>query len=100
MFHVHIGMNSWNSTAAALAMLDNTAEENGFVVDRAEICLDRRMGLPKAHQKNIPAETGPMLDSIKDWKQIGQTDRRRRIHGIKAAYHCIYRRGAHHQHYS
>lgn len=73
MFHAHIGMNSWNSTAAALALLDNTAEENGFVVDRAGICLDRRMGLPKAHRKNIPAETGPMLDSIKAWKQVGQT---------------------------
>jgi methylmalonyl-CoA mutase cobalamin-binding subunit len=73
MFHAHIGMNSWNSTAAALALLDNTAEENGFRVDRAGICLDRRMGLPKAHRKNIPAETGPMLDSTKDWKQVGQT---------------------------
>jgi len=73
MFHAHIGMNTWNSTAAALALLDHTAEENGFIVDRAGICLDRRMGLPKAHRKNIPAETGPMLDSIKDWKQVGQT---------------------------
>ncbi len=73
MFHAHIGMNSWNSTAAALALLDKTAEANGFVVDRAGICLDRRMGLPKAHLKNIPAETGPMLHSIKDWIQVGQT---------------------------
>ena len=73
MFHAHIGMNTWNATAAALALLDHSAEKNGFVVDRAGICLDRRMGLPKAHRKNIPAETGPMLDSIKDWKQVGQT---------------------------
>ena len=73
MFHAHIGMNSWNSTAAALALLDKTAEANGFVVDRAGICLDRRMGLPKAHRTNIPAETGPMLHSIKDWIQVGQT---------------------------
>jgi hypothetical protein len=73
MFHAHIGMNSWNSTAAALALLHNTADENGFIVDRAGICLDRRMGLPKAHREKIPAETGPMLDSIKDWKQVGLT---------------------------
>jgi hypothetical protein len=73
MFHAHIGMSSWNSTTAALALLYNTAEENGFIVDRAGICLDRRMGLPKALRKNIPAETGPMLDSTKDWKQVGQT---------------------------
>jgi methylmalonyl-CoA mutase cobalamin-binding subunit len=73
MFHAHIGMNSWNSTAAALALLHNSAEERGFVVDRAGICLDRRMGLPKTHRKNIPAETGPMLDTISDWKQVGQS---------------------------
>jgi methylmalonyl-CoA mutase cobalamin-binding subunit len=73
MFHAHIGMNSWSSTAAALTLLDHAAEENGFMVDRAGICLDRRMGLPKANRKNIPAETGPMLDSIEDWKQVGQT---------------------------
>ena len=73
MFHAHIGMNSWNSTAAALALLDHTAEDNGFIVDRAGICLDRRMGLPKAHRKDIPAETGPMLDSLEDWEQVGQT---------------------------
>ncbi len=73
MFHAHIGMNSWHSTAAALALLHNTADENGIVVDRAGICLDRRMGLPEAHRKKIPAETGPMLDSINDWKQVGRT---------------------------
>jgi hypothetical protein len=34
MFHAHIGMNTWHSTAAALALLAKTAEENGFVVDQ------------------------------------------------------------------
>jgi methylmalonyl-CoA mutase cobalamin-binding subunit len=72
MFHAHIGMSSWNTTEDALILLYNTAEENGFTVDRAGICLDRRMGLPKSSRKNIPSETGPMLDSAKDWKQIGQ----------------------------
>jgi methylmalonyl-CoA mutase cobalamin-binding subunit len=72
MFHAHIGMSSWNTTKEALTGLYNTAEENGFSVDRAGICLDRRMGLPESSRKNIPSETGPMLDSAEDWKQIGQ----------------------------
>ncbi len=72
MFHAHIGMNSWHSTAAALALLYDTVDENGFVVDRAGICLDRRMGLPKTHREDVPAETGPMLNTIKDWQQVGK----------------------------
>ena len=72
MFHAHIGMNSWDTTKEALIGLYNTAEENGFSVDRAGICLDRRMGLPESSRKNVPSETGPMLDSAEDWKQIGQ----------------------------
>jgi methylmalonyl-CoA mutase cobalamin-binding subunit len=72
MFHAHIGMNSWNTTKEALILLYNTAEENGFIVDRAGICLDRRMGLPESSRKNIPSETGPMLGSAEDWNQIGQ----------------------------
>ena len=72
MFHAHIGMNSWSSTAAALTHLCQSADENGFVVDRAGICLDRRMGLPKTHREKIPAETGPMLETVKDWEQVGQ----------------------------
>ena len=28
------------------------------------------MGLPKGYRSNIPAETGPMLDSIEDWIQV------------------------------
>jgi methylmalonyl-CoA mutase cobalamin-binding subunit len=72
MFHAHIGLNSWEATADALAYLYKTARAGGNVVDRAGICLDRRMGLPKRRRKNIPSETGPMLASEQDWLQIGQ----------------------------
>ena len=63
MFHAHIGMGSWDSTADALISLYKTAEQSEIVIDRAGICLDRRMGLPRSHRKNIPAETGPMLET-------------------------------------
>ena len=72
MYHAHIGMNTWRDTAEALALLFRTAEESGFVVDRAGICLDRRMGLPKNQRDRIPAETGPMLKTHKQWLQVGR----------------------------
>jgi len=72
MFHAHIGLSSWQATADALVYLDNAVRECGYVVDRAGICLDRRMGLPKTHRANIPSETGPMLESDQDWLQVGQ----------------------------
>jgi hypothetical protein len=72
MFHAHIGMNTWQDTAEALAILYKTAATSGFVVDRAGICLDRRMGLPKNQRGQMPAETGPMLETRQDWLQIGR----------------------------
>ena len=72
MFHAHIGMGSWDATAEALTFLYNGAENSGIVVDRAGICLDRRMGLPREHRDKISAETGPMLETDSDWQQIGQ----------------------------
>ncbi len=72
MFHAHIGMSSWEATAQALLFIYHVAEQAGFVIDRAGICLDRRMGLPKDSRKHIPAETGPTLESIEDWMHIGR----------------------------
>jgi methylmalonyl-CoA mutase cobalamin-binding subunit len=72
MYHAHIGMNTWRDTAEALALVFRTAEESGFVVDRAGICLDRRMGLPKNQRDRIPAETGPMLKTPEQWLQVGR----------------------------
>jgi len=71
-FHAHIGLSSWEATADALATLYNASRESGHAVDRAGICLDRRMGLPKEHRNNIPAETGPMLETVEEWMQIGR----------------------------
>jgi len=72
MYHAHIGMNTWPDTAAALSLLYRTAEESDFIIDRAGICLDRRMALPKSHRDNVPAETGPVLNSPLQWLQVGQ----------------------------
>jgi hypothetical protein len=68
MYHAHIGMNTWEDTVEALGLLYKTAEESGFVVDRAGICLDRRMALPRDWRGRIPAETGPMLEGQEQWQ--------------------------------
>jgi len=72
MYHAHIGMNTWQDTVEALTYLYKTAEESGSVVDRAGICLDRRMALPKNQRNRIPAETGPELNTPSQWQQVGQ----------------------------
>lgn len=72
MYHAHIGMNTWSETVDAIQGLYDFAENNGFVVDRAGICLDRRMSLPPELRKSAPQETGPYLETEADWQQVGQ----------------------------
>lgn len=72
MYHSHIGMNTWAETAAGLRGIYEFAESNGFRLDRAGICLDRRMSLPKEMRKHAPQETGPYLETEEDWMQVGQ----------------------------
>lgn len=72
MYHAHIGMNTWEDTADALAHLYRVAEESGFVIDRAGLCLDRRMALSRKFRDGIPAETGPMLETHEQWLQVGR----------------------------
>lgn len=72
MFHAHIGMNTWKDTAMALADLYVAGQERGLIIDRAGICLDRRMALPPDLRATVPAETGPVLESDQDWTQVGQ----------------------------
>ncbi len=72
MFHTHIGLNSWEATADVLAYLDRVTQESGKTVDRAGICLDRRMALPRELRDGIPAETGPMLETESDWFKVGR----------------------------
>jgi methylmalonyl-CoA mutase cobalamin-binding subunit len=71
MYHAHIGMGSWSSTADALLRLHEASLATGFEVDRVGICLDRRMALPRDMRQGIPAETGPMLESPRDWQEVG-----------------------------
>ncbi len=72
MYHAHVGMDSWPATAAALRHLHRAATEGGYRMDRAGICLDRRMAVPEARRAAIPAETGPLITTAAEWLEIGQ----------------------------
>lgn len=39
MYHAHIGMGSWSATAKALNHIYQAAQDEGYVIDRAGICL-------------------------------------------------------------
>ncbi len=75
MYHAHIGMNDWAATAQALRYLEGVAAEQDFVIDRAGIALDRRMGLPEAQRGAWPAETGPLLVRDEDWRELAECAR-------------------------
>ena len=66
MYHAHIGMNTWGETASALNEVYKFAEANSFRLDRAGICLDRRMSLPLSMRKSVPQESGPYLETEAD----------------------------------
>lgn len=75
MYHAHIGMNDWAATAQALQYLEAVADQHGFTMDRAGVALDRRMGLPNEQRASWPAETGPLLVSERDWRDLADCAR-------------------------
>ena len=72
MYHAHVGMDSWPATVEALRHLHQVAKDGDYRLDRAGICLDRRMAVPEAFRRGIPAETGPLITTPAEWREIGQ----------------------------
>ena len=62
-----IGMQDWPQTADALKRIHEECDRRGIRVDRFNLILDRRMGMPREHWEATPKETGPMLESPEDW---------------------------------
>lgn len=73
MYHAHIGMNDMDLTSAALRSIHHRLDGQGFRMDRAGFALDRRMGLPSPLWAGTAAETGPMLESQRDWSALAQS---------------------------
>lgn len=73
MYHAHVGMNDIRATAAALELIHEQLAERGYRMDRAGFAVDRRMGLPAERRAAAAAETGPMLESRRDWEALARS---------------------------
>ncbi len=71
-WHAHIGMNDIDATATALEQIHRELSARGYQLDRAGVALDRRMGLPPERRAQAAAETGPLLATVDDWRQLAQ----------------------------
>lgn len=72
MRSLNIGLNTWRETAAGLRKIHEACEERGFRVDRYQMQLDRRQGLPPELWEKAPKETGPLLQTKDDWMEVAQ----------------------------
>ena len=68
-----IGMQTWAETAKALRLIHAESERRGFRIDRYNLILDRRMGMPREAWSGAAKETGPMLETDADWLATTQT---------------------------
>lgn len=73
MTSMNIGMKTWAETEAALEKIHTMSEQRGFRIDRYQMQLDRRMGLPKKYWSRAAKETGPMLETERDWRATAHT---------------------------
>ena len=70
---MNIGLQTWGETARALECIHIESERRGFRIDRYQLNLDRRMGLPPALWDRVAKETGPTLESPEDWLATSRT---------------------------
>jgi methylmalonyl-CoA mutase cobalamin-binding domain/chain len=71
--HINIGLRTWKDTAEALKYINAEAARRGFPVHAFHLLVDRRMGLPPEMRRCAPQETGPMLESDRDWYEVAHT---------------------------
>lgn len=73
MTSLNIGMQTWAETARALEHIWNEGQKRGFRVDRYQMQLDRRQGLPPELWGKAAKETGPLLQTERDWWETAHT---------------------------
>lgn len=73
MTTLNIGLQTWADTARALEAIHAETERRGFRIDRFQMQMDRRMGLPSHLRAKAAKETGPLLESDADWYQTTHT---------------------------
>ncbi|HEX2784921.1 MAG TPA: cobalamin-dependent protein [Ilumatobacteraceae bacterium] len=71
MYHMQVGLSTWQATEVALADVHAALAEHGYTVDRFGLALDRAMGVPEAERHLAVKETGPRLDA-QEWQRLGE----------------------------
>ena len=72
MAAMNIGLQTWADTARGLERVHSECERRGFRIDRYQMQLDRRMGLPRQFWTRAAKETGPMLETAEDWQAVSR----------------------------
>lgn len=73
MTSMNIGMQTWEDTARAMEQIWEACEQRGFRIDRYQMQMDRRMGLPPEMWDRAAKETGPMLETQAHWWATAHT---------------------------
>jgi methylmalonyl-CoA mutase cobalamin-binding subunit len=71
MYHMQVGLSTWQATEVALAEVYAALAERGCTVDRFGLALDRAMGVPEAERHLAVKETGPRLGAH-EWQRLGE----------------------------
>lgn len=71
MYHMQVGLSTWQATEVALADVYAALAEHGYTVDRFGLALDRAMGVPEAERHLAVKETGPRLGA-QEWQRLGE----------------------------
>jgi methylmalonyl-CoA mutase cobalamin-binding subunit len=69
MYHLHIGLSTWEATETALQTIYDAVAHEGFAIDRFGIALDRAMGTPEANRHLVGKETGPRI-AANEWSRV------------------------------
>ncbi len=69
---INIGYETWEETADVLNELEARGRAKDYVVDRATLVVDRRMGLPPEMRAGAVRETGLMLNDEHEWQATGR----------------------------
>jgi methylmalonyl-CoA mutase cobalamin-binding subunit len=69
---INIGYETWEETADVLNELGVRGRAKGYVVDRATLIVDRRMGLPPELRSTAVRETGLMFNDREEWLATGE----------------------------
>ncbi|MCU1388155.1 MAG: hypothetical protein JWL72_1493, partial [Ilumatobacteraceae bacterium] len=71
MYHMHVGLSTWDATEDALRTVHAELAAEGHTVDRFGLAFDRAMGVPEADRLLTTKETGPRI-AADQWDRLAQ----------------------------